>query len=86
MHIAQAQTNDIGSTIGYRIEHPAGCCIEPVGEDSSGESESENSLFGSSALVNRIVGLIGSVEAETFVSAASFKGWTFPRSYSIFRY
>ena len=75
-HDAQAQTNDIKSMIGYHIDHPAGCCIEPVGEDSTGGAESENSSFGSSAdsaLVNRIVGFIGAVEAGASVSAASLR-------------
>jgi len=69
---AQPQKNDIRSTMGYHIDHPEDCCVESVGEDSICGAESENSSFGSSALVNRIVGFIGSlVVAGAFVSAAS---------------
>jgi hypothetical protein len=69
---AQPQKNETRRTIGYHVDHPEDCCVESVGEDSICGAESENSLFGSSALVNRIVGFIGSlVVTGAVVSAAS---------------
>jgi hypothetical protein len=59
-------------TVSDTIDHPEDCCVESAGEGSICGAESENSLFGSSTLVNRIVGFIGSlVVTGAFVFAAS---------------